>query len=75
MSRTVEDTELRAYRNLIGSKEYHRQYTQLYNGTRTNTRHSGLSYTNDTAKLKAIKDKYKNGVSDNVINEMVGIKC
>lgn len=69
------DTELTTYRNLIGSEVYNKQYTALYNQSKYNKRHSGLHYANDKAKLKAIKEKYKNGVSDDIIKEMVGIEC
>lgn len=66
MSKVITDVELRAYQNLIGSKEYHNQYVSLYNQTKSkynsNTRHSKLSYTNDKAKLEAIKEKYKKSI-------------
>ena len=68
------DLELRAYIELVGSREYHNQYNRLYRESKINKRHSGLDYINDTAKLKAIKEKYKNGVSDDIIKEMVGIE-
>lgn len=37
-------------------------------------RYSGLKYINTEDKIKQIKEKYKHGVSMNVINEMFGIK-
>lgn len=68
------DAELTAYRNLIGHEVYDKQYKALYNQSRHNKRYSELHYTNDKIKLEAIKEKYKNGVSDDIIKEMVGIK-
>ena len=37
-------------------------------------RYSGERYINPPEKIQQIKEKYKNGVSIDVINEMLGIK-
>lgn len=70
----ITDPELAAYRELIGAKEYKIQYTSLYNKAKYNTRYSGKTYTNSDSKIQSIKEKYKNGVSKEEINKMLGIK-
>ena len=37
-------------------------------------RYSRKDYTNDMSKIKNIKEKYKNGVTQDTINDMLGIK-
>lgn len=68
------DDELKTYRKLIGSKEYQRQYYQLYSESRRNKRYSENEYENSPEKLNRIKTKYKNGVSKQMINEMLGVR-
>lgn len=65
------DKELEEYRKLIGTKEYKKQYIELYYSTRSNKRYSGLEYENDENKINFIKEKYKNGVSKETIELMV----
>ena len=65
------DKELKAYRKLIGVKEYETQYHRLYSEAKQNNeRYSGLKYTNSKAKLNAIKEKYRNGISVETLNLM-----
>lgn len=69
------DRELTEYRELIGKEGYRKQYTFLYNEAMTKkSRFSKKDYENTPEKLKQIKEKYKNGVSKETINEMLGIK-
>lgn len=68
------DRELGEYRKLIGKEEYKKQYTFLYNeAMKKKSRFSKKDYENTPEKLKQIKEKYKNGVSKETINEMLGI--
>ena len=69
------DEELEEYKNLIGKDNYKQEYNRLYIfAKQTKTRYSKMKYENDENKLKEIKEKYKNGVNINDINEMLGIK-
>lgn len=72
--RLKENDELTLYRKQIGDKAYRRQYETLYRfAEQSKHRHSGEEYENSQEKLKQIKEKYRNGVSTSVINEMLGI--
>lgn len=72
MPKMIKDDELRAYQQRIGAKEYKRQYQALYSEARpSNKRYSGKEYKNTPDKLKALKEKYKNGVTDETVREMV----
>lgn len=53
-------------------KEYHRVFTWTKNREKRNIRGSGKHYENTPEKLNAIKDKYKNGVTDEHLKEMLG---
>lgn len=69
------DKELEEYKRLIGADNYKREYNSLYIFAKQNkTRYSKKDYKNSKEKLKEIKEKYKNGVDINDINEMLGIK-
>jgi len=68
------DDELKSYRDLIGSKEYQKQYSVLhYQSKYQKGRFSGKKYENKPEKIKQLKEKYKHGVSMEIINKMVGI--
>lgn len=72
MPKMIKDDELRAYQQMIGAKEYERQYHVLYTKARlSNKRYSEKEYKNTPDKLKALKEKYKNGVTDKTVREMV----
>ena len=72
--RLKQNDELLLYRKQIGDKAYRRQYETLYRfAEQSKKRHSGRAYTNSKERLSEIKEKYKNGVSASVINEMLGI--
>ena len=45
----------------------------LHNSKNYTRRYSGEKYINPPEKIQQIKEKYKNGVSIDVINEMLGI--
>lgn len=67
--------ELLQYRKRIGDDEYRKQYLALYRfAEQSKRRHSGEKYENSNDRLQQIKDKYKNGVTKDIINEMVGIR-
>lgn len=71
MARVMEK-ELAEYRDKIGEEEYRRQYYQLYSEAKQHTqRHSGKEYINSKEKLEAIKQKYKNGVTDEILNDFI----
>lgn len=68
------DVELDEYRKLVGAAEYRKQYSVLYNEAKyKQTRYSKAEYINNPAKIKQIKEKYKNGVSKEIINQMIGV--
>ena len=56
------------------SEIYNRMYTFTYNRTMYNTRNSGKKYTNSKEKLLAIKEKYKNGISKEMIENWLEIR-
>ena len=74
--RRIKDEELREYQEKIGRDKYRKQYHLLYQRTKEagNKRYSGEHYENTPEKLNRIKEKYKNGVSQEMINQMLGIK-
>ena len=70
-----KDEELLNYRRQIGDKQYDNEYHALYVFARDSKfRYSKREYENYESKLKSIKEKYKNGVSKDIINEMLDIK-
>ena len=60
----IKDEELRAYQKKIGSKEYRVLYMNVLNRTKQRTRNE--------EKLNAIKQKYKNGVTKEILAEWLG---
>lgn len=72
MGSLIDDEELRGYRELIGNKEFRRQYQRLYQeAVQSPKRYSGKEYKNSPEKLKAIREKYKKGVTDKTVKEML----
>lgn len=71
MAKTL-DKELEEYKKLIGAKRYIRQYNTLYNQIRQGRtkRYSGKKYENSPDKLQSLKEKYKNDVTKEMIEEM-----
>lgn len=69
------DPDLVAYRELVGSAEYDRQYFNLWQKTRVwskcDVRASGRQYTNSAEKLEALKKKYAGGVKREDVERLV----
>lgn len=76
MGRKCFDPDLIELRERIGAEKYMNIYRGVYTKTRNhgNARYSGMRYTNSKERIAALKEKYKNGVPEGVINEMVGLK-
>lgn len=66
------DEELEAYRRKIGEEEYNIQYHRIYSHSHNirvyNTRYSGSKDVKPD--LNKIKEKYKNGVTEDILKEM-----
>jgi adenine specific DNA methylase Mod len=75
MARIIKDEELRAYQERIGAKQYRALYMYELNKAirlrKSNKRYSGENYVNPEEKLNAIKEKYKNGVTDDILAEFM----
>lgn len=65
------DDELESYKQKIGRENFKNLYIRVYAKTHSNKRFSGRKYENSPEKLAAIKEKYKNGVSKSIIEEML----
>ena len=72
----IKDEELREYQERIGVEQYRDLYLYEANKvrrlTKSNVRYSGKHYVNSPEKLNAIKQKYKNGVIQEIIEEWLG---
>ena len=62
------DKELMKYSKLIGAKQYHKEYNVLINRVKRN-QNVRYSKTNHDVDLNAIKEKYKNGVTKDILIE------
>lgn len=64
--------EQKDYIALIGPKEYKRKYARLYTQAKytSNSRYSGRRYDNPPEKITEMKEKYKNGVTREILDEM-----
>ena len=75
--RKIEDEELREYQRQIGSKEYRKvQINYCIKSARLrdyNLRASRKNYENSEERLKEIKEKYKNGVTKEILSEWIGV--
>lgn len=70
MGKIIKDEELREYRSLIGSNEYHKQYLKYYQESKQKkSRFSGEIYDNSAERLQEIKAKYRNGVTQSILEE------
>ena len=71
----MKDKELDEYRKRIGVDEYNRQHWNLYQKSlyRPNTRFSHRQYENSEQRLNEIREKYKNGVPKEVINDFANM--
>ena len=71
--RKIECEELREYQRQIGSKEYKKVQMNFCNKSARlrdyNLRASRKNYENSEERLKEIKEKYKNGVTMDILKE------
>lgn len=71
----IEDDELREYQHEIGQKEYRKFQMNYCNKSARirnyNLRASRKHYENSEEKLEQIKEKYKNGVTMDILKEFV----
>lgn len=71
----IKDNELREYQSEIGQKEYKKIQTNYCNKSARirdyNLRASRQRYENSEERLKEIKEKYKNGVTMDILKEFV----
>ena len=69
----IKDDELREYQMKIGQKEYKKVQTNYCNKSARirnyNLRASRKNYENSEEKLEQIKEKYKNGVTMDILKE------
>ena len=74
--RKIECEELREYQRQIGSKEYRKVQMNYCNKSARlrdyNLRASRKNYENSEERLKEIKEKYKNGVTKEILSEWIG---
>ena len=72
----IEDEELREYQRQIDSKEYRKVQINYCNKSARlrdyNLRASRKKYENSEERLKEIKEKYKNGVTKEILSEWLG---
>ena len=75
MGRRCVDPDFLELQEKLGADKYRELYRNIYTKTRNHgeARFSGLKYKNSDEKLLLLKAKYKNGVPDGVINELLGI--
>ena len=66
----IEDEELREYADRIGHEKYKKEYSYLYNNAKSypNSRYSKKRKIVD---LEQIKNKYKNGVTPEILAEFI----
>ena len=71
----IEDDELREYQSEIGQKEYRKFQMNYCNKSAKirnyNLRASRKHYENSEERLKEIKEKYKNGVTMDILNKFI----
>lgn len=71
----IEDEELREYQHKISQKEYKKIQTNYCNKSARirnhNLRASRKHYENSEEKLEQIKEKYKNGVTMDILKEFI----
>ena len=73
--RRIEDLELAAYAQEVGTEKYHKAYCRLlWQGKYQKKSYHGRKDHKSKAELEAIKRKYQNGVTKAHINAMLGIK-
>ena len=74
--RKIKDEELREFQHEIGQKEYKKLQTNYCTKSARirdyNLRASGKHYENSEERLKEIKEKYKNGVTKEILTKWMG---
>lgn len=74
--RKIKDEELREYQRQIGSKEYKKVQASYCNKSARirdyNLRASRQHHENSEERLKELKEKYKNGVTKEILSEWIG---
>ena len=74
--RKIKDEELREFQHEIGQKEYKKLQTNCLNKSARlrnyNLRASRKHYENSEERLKEIKEKYRNGVTQEIMEEWLG---
>ena len=74
MGKRIKDVELAELRNELGKDGYADLYRKIYmncKNTKSHKRASCKIYENDEKKMAEIKEKYKNGVTKEIINEWI----
>ena len=76
MARTAADPELAELRMRLGSEKYQEIYRGVYSKTLNHgeARYSGKHYKNTPEQISALREKYRNGVPDGTIENMLGLK-
>ena len=72
----IKDEEFREYQIRLGVEQYRALYLYEANKARrlmrNNIRQSRKNYVNSKEKLNTIKEKYKNGVTKEILSEWLG---
>lgn len=67
------DDEIEKYKQEIGVDKFREEYAYIYNLSdrikKNELRYSRKRYGNSQQVLELIKDKYKNGVTEDILNE------
>ena len=66
----IEDEELRQYADRIGHEKYRKEYLCLYNKSKLHP-NSRYSKKEKIVDLEQIKNKYKNGVTPEILAEFI----
>lgn len=76
MGRRCIDPDFVELRERIGAENYRDLYRSVYTKTRNhgNVRFSGKHYKNSEERISKLKEKYKNGVPEGIISEMLGLR-
>ena len=77
--RKVKDEEFSEYQEEIGQVKYRKIYMYVCNLSKrirqNNLRASREHYENSKERLNEIKEKYKNGVTMDILNEMFNVNA
>lgn len=67
------DNEIEKYKQEIGVDKFREEYAYIYNLSdrikKNELRYSRKRYDNSQQVLELIKDKYKNGITEDILNE------